>query len=790
MEKTTVLSKKFIRQERFVLEILDKKTITLSLIGFLLGRAEILQGLQPFGIGFLGSVRNRDKRNILIIGSIFLGILSQQGLLGSIPYGISLIMVHLLFQNIIDPRHTSIFKKSFLTSFIYLTISMIFQSFTEFYLYDIAIIIFESIVIFTMVYISSYSLPLILEHKNRRIFSTEEIICMAILMALALSGINEIYILELSIRNILAIFITLLFAYNGGSAIGATVGITLGLITSISTATTPPVIIGIFGFCGLLAGVFKDLGRITSTLGFIMGNAILTFYISGYYEVFIQFQEILLASGLFFIVPKTFIDELEKFCNTQSIAILNNSHSHRVQKLNYKKLQQFSNVFRELAITFEKISDKQCIFETDELTNMIQEIYNYACSNCGMHRSCWEKNLHATYRDMSDLLVLIEHRGNIYKDQLPIEFKKRCIHPKRVLEKMKHLYELSYLDMTWRKRFAESRELISEQFLGISQSIYAIANDLEKSNTFDLALEREIHIALDRAGLTAKNIIATRNSEGDLEINIEKDPCYCREDCGHKFIPVISQVVGKQLVKKLNTCNYQRLGGECNFSLVENNNYKSMTKIAQINKDGNILSGDNYTYMDIDEHQYMIALSDGMGSGDEAYLESNAAITILEKMMEAGMDKEVIMKTINNILMLKSSDEIFSSMDIALVNLRHGNVEFIKSGAAPGYIKRNKTEIIKINSNTLPIGIVSNLEYRKEIQDIQDGDFIIMVSDGVLEIPGTEPDWLPRFLAKTHSYNPQELADKILNQALQYSKNQIHDDMTVMVTKVWRTIEF
>ena len=786
----SVLSKDYNKERNFIVNLFNKRFITLCLIAFLLGRGGILQGLTPFGIGYFAALKKKEKKYTLVGVSTFLGIVSNQGIYNSIPYGIALMMIYFLYQYVIDLREAGTFKLAFISGFTYFTTAMIIASLKTFYLYDVMMIGFEALVIFVMVYITSYSLPLIIEHKNRGILSTEEIICAALLMALAISGINEVYIFNISLRNSLAILITLLFAYNGGSAIGASVGVTLGLITSMSIANTPPVVIGIFAFSGLLAGIFKDMGKSGSALGFFMGTGILTFYINGYYEIFIQFKEIFLAAIAFLSMPTPWIQELEKFCNSpRSLIHSNNSHSERVNKLAQKRLGEFSNVFYELATTFDKISDRYEIFERDDLTDLIQEVCNYACSNCGMRRGCWEKNLHATYRDMSDLLLLIETQGPINTNDFPKELRKRCIHPKRVLEKMTHLYELSYLDMTWKQRFVEGRELIGEQFKGVSKVIGEIVKSLEQDTTFDVDLENQMYVELDKAGLSVKNIMAARDLDGHLEITIEKNPCYCRDSCTNQFAPVLSQVVGTSLVKKPGICSYQRDGAGCSFTLVEGNRYHAVTKVAQVNKDGNVLSGDNYTFMDINDHQYLMALSDGMGTGQEAYHQSNATITMLEKMMEVGMDREVTIRTINNMLMLKSSEEIFSSLDMVLLNLCNGGAEFTKIGATPGYIKRNHKEVINIKASNLPIGIVKDIEYKEELEKIEDGDFIILVSDGILDVnKGEEKDWLPSFIASMNTHNPQDLADKILDQALKLSENKVEDDMTVLVTKVWRKV--
>ncbi len=786
-EKVRVLSGRFNREGRSLSVPLNKRIFILCLLGFLLGRAGILEGLTPFGIGLFTALNYRDRRYALVGIPSFLGIISVQGISGSIPYGISLAVIYLLFKYVLDLRRLHTLKAGFISGFSYLTVAMIVASFGNLYIYDIFMMAFEGLIILAIVYIFAQGLPIFMEYKNRRLLSSEEIICITILIALALSGVSNVEIFHISPRNTLAVFLTLLLAYNGGASVGGSVGITLGLITTMSSYGIPPVVIGLLGFSGLLAGVFKDLGKIGTGLGFLMGNIILTFYISGYTESYIYIGEIFIALAFLLLLPQSWMGQMEGFWkNSKNLIYSDKSHGERMKRRIYGKLTEYSNTFHQLANTFDKISDKYEIFEREELTNLIQEMADHVCHNCGRRRTCWENNFAITYQGMVDLMVLIETGGHYQADQLPEALAKRCIHQDRVIEKMTHLYELSHLDMTWRQRFVEGRELVGEQFKGLSQSIGEMAEDLNKKLSYNIDLENQIHIALDKEGLWARDIVVLEDGEGGMEITIEKRPCYNRQSCVNKFIPIISKLVGLDLVKKNTGCNYQGGREGCSFTLVEANKFTAVTKVAKVSKDGNILSGDSYSFMEVKDHQYLVALSDGMGSGERAYRQSNATISMLEKMMEAGFDKEVAIKSINSLLMLKSSEEIFSSLDMALINLCKGKVDFVKVGSPSSYIKRGRGGVENITASTLPIGILKNIEFNEEIQSIEDGDFIILLSDGIIEANKEGGDWLPTYLATLDTRNPQDLADKILHQALKYTNNQPKDDMTVLVTKIWK----
>lgn len=765
---------------------INGNTLFLHIVAFLLARAGILEGLTPFGIGFFAALSQKDRKYGLVGITTLIGIITVQGIIYSIPYGFALALIYLLFQYILDLRNMKTIKASLIASGSYIITKVLFLSFTGFFLYDWIMVGFEGVVIFLVVYISSYAIPIGLENTNRKILSAEEIICIAILTSLVLSGIKDIGILGISLRNLLGILITIMFAYNGGASIGASVGITLGLITSMSTGSTP-VIIGIFGFSGLLAGIFKDIGKIGSAFGFLVGNTILTFYINGYYEIFIQFQEVLIAFVFFLLIPSSIIIKMEKFCNTgTSILNYNKSHSHRIQRLTYERLSECSAAFKELSTTFQEISEKQNLFESDDLSKIVEKVANNACYSCGIKRNCWDKNFNTTYQSMLDMLINIEEKGSVNKDYMPRELKKRCIRPKAVMEQVSHLYEISYLNMAWKERLIENRQLVGEQLKGVSSIIEELANAVDKEVDFDADLEEEIYVALDKAGLTAKNIMVS-NEEDKLEIVVEKKQCYNRDSCTQTFIPVISQAVASKLTKKFPGCNRCNSNKDtCSFTLIEANKYAAYTKSAVAIKAGNKVCGDSHTFMEVKNGQYMTALSDGMGTGEKAHIQSNATINMLEKMMEAGFNREVAINTINSMLMLKSTEEMFASLDMALIDLYKGSADFIKIGSSPSFIKRKNGYIEEIRSSTLPIGILNDIEIEGNIQNLEDGDIIITVSDGIIDSNQEEnEDWLKDYLRNTISINPQEIADGILHTAMDFTQNIATDDLTVLVTKIW-----
>jgi stage II sporulation protein E len=217
---------------------------------------------------------------------------------------------------------------------------------------------------------------------------------------------------------------------------------------------------------------------------------------------------------------------------------------------------------------------------------------------------------------------------------------------------------------------------------------------------------------------------------------------------------------------------------------VETENYNVTTAIARHAKED--ISGDNYCYGDVGEGRYMVALSDGMGSGKLAGNESNTTVSLLEKFIEAGYERNAAIKATNSVLVFKSNNETFATIDMGLIDLYDGVGEFVKIGAAPTFIKSGM-EVDMLKSSTLPAGILDDIEIESEIVQFKNGDMVVMVTDGIIDAnKELKERWVVNLLKEIDSLNPKEVADYILQRAKEQYGGQVKDDMTVVVLKVWK----
>ena len=209
---------------------------------------------------------------------------------------------------------------------------------------------------------------------------------------------------------------------------------------------------------------------------------------------------------------------------------------------------------------------------------------------------------------------------------------------------------------------------------------------------------------------------------------------------------------------------------------------KIRTYSASATKDGSAVSGDSFAYAGRSDRYYTV-LCDGIGSGEEAFNESNGAVDLLSKFLYTDFSEEQILRTLNSILMLKFTDERFVTVDLSIMDYGSKEIKFYKAGAVQTYFISGR-KIDKISGKSLPMGILDNFEYSSFKKEIKIGDIIIMVSDGVTDsINMDEKKSLDKYLELIMTKDPQTIANSILSYALR-GQDKIIDDMTVLVTKV------
>ena len=216
--------------------------------------------------------------------------------------------------------------------------------------------------------------------------------------------------------------------------------------------------------------------------------------------------------------------------------------------------------------------------------------------------------------------------------------------------------------------------------------------------------------------------------------------------------------------------------------------YKIVVGASTATKHKSEVSGDSNIRTKLHDGKYMIAISDGMGSGQAAKKSSTTVIQMLERLLKTGFDNEVSIGLINSAVNLNSNEETFATIDISIIDLSNGNIEFVKNGACPTFVKsEDKVEVVKAIS--FPAGILDKIDMVVYDKDLKENDIIIMCSDGIIESNVEYKNkelWLKELLENITTNDVQKIADIILQEAIDNGYGIAKDDMTVIVSKIMK----
>lgn len=757
---------------------------------FLLGRISLMGGLMPFGIALYAATLGLNLSRILIALAIIAGMLTSGATVQIYTAAVSMLLFNAM--NIPFKKSVGSSLRTAITAFAGVLIPEILITYLQgFLLYDILKSLLNGFLIFALVFVFKNVLDVMGSTSKRHVLTNEEVLSIAIACALSIGGLGTWALLGISLRNILCILVILVFSYRTGAGNGAAIGVIVGTVISISSNSSP-VMVSSYAFCGLLSGILRKMGKVGSCLGVLMGNAVLTFYTNGSTEVLIYLYEIIVAIILFMLIPNKVTDiVVNKFNKALADRGDKKGYSMRIKELTVEKLNKFSKAFGEMAKTFDEISETRSITEKHDITAIFDRVADRVCKDCSLCSHCWEQNFCNTYQILFKIVEKLDCKGWIEQQDIPQYFLDRCERVDDFVKAVNYTYELFKVDMVWRSRISESRGLVSQQMRSMSTIIANLAVELNTNIIFKEDIENNILLELTKKGLRNVEAVVYENKNGNYEIALSYKGCGGKRSCIGCVEKAVSDVIGYKMVKNGSDCGLNTKTDMCSIKLVKEEIFKIVTGVARVAKDEKHVSGDNYTFLNSGDGKYIAALSDGMGTGHKACLQSKATVNLIEQFMESGFDKDTTVKLINSILVLKSNDETFATIDISVVDLYDGEVEFVKVGAAPTFIKR-EDYVETIRAASLPAGILSNVELELIHKNVNSGEYIVMVSDGIVDSFKSSDDSITEVqnvISQMTSKNPQKIADDLMEEALSRCKDKEPiDDMMVMVSKIWKPL--
>jgi stage II sporulation protein E len=756
----------------------------ISILAFLLGRVSIMGDIAPVGLAFFAAVAQIEgKKAALLVGLWSMaGVVSAGYYYKVVAYAFAMLL-YFFWADKLTRMHKKIFAIPLLM-FYAIVCSGLVASLYQQSAYNVLVSLFDAGTCVVLSYIFMYGVPLLIKRKSllrEQDIISERITCLVILLAIAVAGIGNTSVFEYSIRDMAGSLLIMVLSLAGGPGFGASMGVAVGLIIGFSDGNAT-LTISLYSLAGVLSGAFRGLGKFAVIIGFILGSTVTILYFGQDSQLTKVLEECAIAGGLFFLVPNRQVEYWYDiaFPSCESKGMGGALHLEEA----VSKINKIAEVFNELAAAFGSIAaDTKGKFHDDELARTITAIGEQVCVNCVKRSQCWEVDFYRTYHGILDILGQGES-STLSIGKMPKVFKENCIKRKELLETIQVVSERNSAVSFWQKKLIENRQMVTEQMKAASVIVGNLAYEIGKVEFSDRNLCRALQEKAAMLDCPLSGVRVT-GQRGSIMIEASKDSCNGRRECMNTLLPLAASVIGEKLVLRAE-CGNEYKKKKCTIHMQVAKRLHVETGTASIAKEGQGVCGDTCAVIPLYKGKMALVLSDGMGSGNQAAVESTMAVKFLQRLLSVGFDVDVAVKTVNSMLLLRTPEESFVTVDMAIIDTYSGETEFLKIGSAPSFLKRVR-EVTTIKSTSLPIGILQSIEITPVKAKVVDGDYIVMVSDGIADVPQSSLDkenWLANFLRRGGNVKPQGLAEQILAQAMLLSGNRVQDDMTVMVAKI------
>lgn len=448
------------------------------------------------------------------------------------------------------------------------------------------------------------------------------------------------------------------------------------------------------------------------------------------------------------------------------------------------KLKESAQVLTKLSGCFGEMPNKKEVLSKQDIEQMFQELSQNFCSKCEKCRDCWQNHYFDTYKNTYDVFHAIENdAANLANGEMALS--RQCINYRSLTAEMKRIFNKTKINMLWYNRMIESRGAVAVQLSEMAKMIGDVAEEIYHPKILEDSRREQIRKKLKNHHIVVEDItIVQKKNKEEIYITMHVDwkKCVAVREIGI----LISEVCQKSFVPKQDS---RMLVGRDSASVlfIEDTSFRVVHGVARVAKSGERISGDNFSILFSEDGQMTASLSDGMGTGIRANKESEMVIELLERFLEAGFCKETALSMMNATLVMNDQNGRYSTVDVASVDLHDGSCEFVKLGAASTFIKREHM-VERIQMETMPIGLFQKQQLVKTERKLEDGDYVIMVSDGVLApVPEEEQiKVMENLLFEMDQVNPKDMANGIMEKMLKECNCDPKDDMTVLVFGIWK----
>lgn len=633
--------------------------------------------------------------------------------------------------------------------------------------YTVALYLAETFLAAGCAYFMTKTSDLILYRREEKIFDNTDSASLMITICIFILAFSQVTVSGVSIGRILSILMVLYSARMGGVAGGTIAGVAAGAIQGLSLSGLS-YLSGAYGLGGLMAGAFSPLGKIAAAIAFVLSHGIASIQV-GQPDVTVRGTiEVAAATILYMAIPKS--RRIAEFFTIRKDTLSGGSlRGNIVMRLNHA-----SEAINSVYTSVEEISKKLAAVCAPDMQTVYNKSAEKICAGCGKSVICWRKYKDNTVANFASLTKILKEKGKIESADFQKEFLDRCGRSGEMKDEINKNYTRYLAREAAELRAKQVREVVESHFKTTSGILGEMADEFANYEHFDDEAAERISAILRENGINPIEVCCRvdKYDRMTIEAEVEKDrrkkinrATFTKEissACGRVFSPPCVSVTKDRC--RIQMCQRPRFDIDRGFSQYSANNSSFCGDCAAVFYDG--------------AGRLIAMISDGMGSGGRAAVDGAMTVAMAESLLKAGIGFDSMLKTVNAALIAKSGDESLATLDVTSIDLFTGMAEFRKAGAAGTVLVRGRhTEYIEVSS--MPAGIMPEIEFTCATRELEPGDMIVMVSDGVI---ATGSEWLIDFIENCdEEMELNTIAEQVAQRAKKERSDGHDDDVSVLI---------
>ncbi len=740
------------------------KALAWGFCGFVASGSTIVGGLAPFGVAVCGAARGRWILPATV-GAV-LGYLVAGGADGSVKYLAAILLaagVKWLLSN--RPKWNQAALSALVSAGAMVAPSLVIAFYGGINAYGVILAICEGMISGSGAYFFSRAVH-VLERRSPLVSANAtDLSSLIVVLAIGVISLVPWTFQGISLGKVLASLLVMALSYSFGVVGGAVSGTVADLALRLAVGGYS---FGGYSIPGLACGLMGPFGKTAVGCTYVISSTLWQLVASTQDFTYEGVLEWTLAGVAFLLLPTRWIQRL--------VVRGEAGAAEGLEQLVQQRLSMASASLQDIAQTTRQVSEKLGQMRAGAQEDVFLQASQQCCKNCKYNGRCWQLSYGDTIQALEKLTPRLRQEGAITPKDLPVQLKGRCDRQQELCDCINEAYQAFSTRQGLSRKVAQVRGVVSDQFEGMAQLLAGLQEQMQEITFLSPRLQQKLQAYFAQCKLEPQQVLCYEDRFGRMTVEVRLPNFKGARLDGDRSALEIGEICERDFDRPTIT----EWSGQTVAVYSERAAFALQVGVAQQAAGQSRLCGDSFQKLEDHRGHTHLILSDGMGSGGGAAVDSAMTTGLLSRLIEAGVGFDAALRLVNSALLVKSGEESLSTVDLASVDLFTGRVSFYKAGAAPTFLVRDG-KCGYVESASLPVGILNDVGFEKSGITLREGDLLVMVSDGVTDL-GVE--WVLPELEQKQGKAPQAICQHLLDRALERRSQGHADDITVVAARL------